>query len=104
MGFATWPSLIQDRNRSGGKASSGTEIKFRLGRECPDINLIATGSAVDQGVLRAAVLTPLTMDTALEMLVQAMKEGSQPQEKTFVEAHSYPSLEELAKRRNGART
>jgi len=44
------------------------------------------------------------MDTALEMLVQAMKEGSQPQEKTFVEAHSYPSLEELAKRRNGART
>jgi ABC-type sugar transport system substrate-binding protein len=59
---------------------------------------------VDQGVLRAAVVTSLTMDRALEMLVRAMKEGSQPQEKTFVEAHSYPSLEELAKRRNGART
>jgi len=59
---------------------------------------------VDQGVLRAAVLTPLTMDMALEMLVQAMKEGSQPQEKTFVEAHSYPNLDELAKRRSGART
>ena len=59
---------------------------------------------VDQGALRAAVLTPLTMDTALEMLVQAMKEGTQPQEKTLVEAHSYPSLEELAKRRSGART
>jgi ABC-type sugar transport system substrate-binding protein len=57
---------------------------------------------VDQGILRAAVLTSLTMDIALEMLVRAMKEGSQPPEKTFVEAHSYPSLEELAKRRNRA--
>jgi ABC-type sugar transport system substrate-binding protein len=57
---------------------------------------------VDQGMLRAAVLTSLTMDVALEMLVRAMKEGSQPPEKTFVEAHSYPSLEELAKRRNRA--
>ncbi len=58
---------------------------------------------VDQGVLRAAVLTSLTLDTALEMLVQAMKDKSQPREKTFVEAHSYPSLEELAKGGNGAR-
>lgn len=57
---------------------------------------------VDQGALRAAVLTSVTMDIALEMLVRAMKEGSQPPEKTFVEAHSYPSLEELAKRRNRA--
>jgi ABC-type sugar transport system substrate-binding protein len=53
---------------------------------------------VDRGVLRAAVLTSLTMDTALEMLLQAMTTASQPREKTFVEAHSYPSLEELAKR------
>lgn len=59
---------------------------------------------VDQGVLRAAVMTSLTMDKAMEMLVQAMKQGSQPREQTFVEAHSYPSLEELAKKRNGART
>ena len=54
---------------------------------------------VDQGVFRAAVLTSLTMEIALEMLVRGMKEGSQPPEKTFVEAHSYPSLEELAKKR-----
>jgi len=59
---------------------------------------------VDQGVLRAAVVTPLTMDTALEMLVQAMRDGSQPKEKTFVEVYSYPNLEELAKKRSGART
>jgi ABC-type sugar transport system substrate-binding protein len=54
---------------------------------------------VDQGVLRAAVETALTTDTALEMLVRAMTNGAQPQEKTFVEAYSYPSLEELAKKR-----
>ena len=54
---------------------------------------------VDQGVFRAAVLTSLTMEIALEMLVRGMKEGSQPPEKTFVEAHSYPSLEELAKKK-----
>ena len=52
---------------------------------------------VDQGTFARPVLTSLTMDIALEMLVRAMKERSQPPEKTFVEAHSYPSLEELAK-------
>jgi hypothetical protein len=55
---------------------------------------------VDQGVLRAAVVTSLTMDTGLEMLVQAMKGGAQPPEKTFVEAYSYPNLAELAKKRD----
>jgi len=58
---------------------------------------------VDQGALRAAVLTSLTMDTALAMLVQALRDGTQPREQTFVEAQSYPSLEELGKKRNGAK-
>jgi hypothetical protein len=31
------------------------------------------------------------------MLSQAIKKGSQPPEHTYVEANSYPSLEELAK-------
>lgn len=53
---------------------------------------------VDQGVLCAAVLTSLTMDRALEMLLQAIKTGAPPREQTFVEAHSYPSLEELAQK------
>ncbi|HTR47502.1 MAG TPA: substrate-binding domain-containing protein [Verrucomicrobiae bacterium] len=52
---------------------------------------------VDDGTLRAAVLTSLTMGTAIDMLVRAMQSGSQPPEKTFVEADSYPSLEALAK-------
>lgn len=58
---------------------------------------------VDQGLLCAAVLTSLTMDKALEMLVKAMKDGSQPPEQTFVEAESYPSLQELAKRQKGSK-
>lgn len=56
---------------------------------------------VDQGVLRAAVMTSLTVDLAIQMLVDAMRQKSQPREQTFVEAYSYPSLEDLAKRRNG---
>jgi len=58
---------------------------------------------VDQGVLCAAVVTSLTMDRALEMLVRAMTNGVQPPEQTFVEAYSYPSVEELAKKWHGAR-
>ena len=54
---------------------------------------------VDQGILCAAVLTSLTTDKALEMLVQGLKSGTQPPEQTYVEATSYPSLEELAEKR-----
>ena len=55
-----------------------------------------TKSLVDQGVLAAAVLTSLTLDTALEMLHQALKGDSQPPEHTIVPASLHPSLEELA--------
>jgi len=50
---------------------------------------------VDQGLLRAAVLTSLTHDKALEMLVHAIRTGTQPREETIVDAQSYPSLEDL---------
>lgn len=55
---------------------------------------------VDKGVLVAAVITSLTMDTALEMLVKALRGGTQPPEHTAVPASSYPSLEDLAKKQN----
>jgi ABC-type sugar transport system substrate-binding protein len=55
---------------------------------------------VDSGVLLAAVITSLTMDAALSMLVRALKSGSQPPEHTIVEASSYPTLEELKKKQN----
>lgn len=53
---------------------------------------------VDQGSLSAAVVTSLTMDRAVEMLVRAMKECLQPPENTLVDAYSYPSVEELARK------
>jgi len=52
---------------------------------------------VDQGVLRAAAVTSVTTDKALEILVRALTDGSQPPEQTYVEAYSYPSLEDLAR-------
>jgi ABC-type sugar transport system substrate-binding protein len=53
---------------------------------------------VDNRTLRAAVITSLTTDTALDTLLQTITKGSQPPEQTFVEAYSYPALEELAKK------
>jgi ribose transport system substrate-binding protein len=53
---------------------------------------------VDQGVLCATVVTSLTLDRAVEMLARAMTDGSQPPEHTFVEAYSYPSIDDLARK------
>ena len=58
----------------------------------------ATKSLVDQGILAAAVLTSLTMDTALEMLSQALQDELQPPEHTIVPASLHPSLEKLAEK------
>ncbi len=55
---------------------------------------------VESGVLLAAVITSLTMNTALAMLVRAIESGTQPAEHTIVEATSYPTLEELAKKQS----
>jgi len=55
-------------------------------------------SLVDKGVLAAAVITSLTMDTALEMLVKALPTGVQPPEHTVVQSRSHPSLEDLERR------
>ena len=52
---------------------------------------------VDQRQWCAAVVTSLTMDRALEMLVRAMTDGLLPPEQTLVDAYSYPHVEELAK-------
>jgi ABC-type sugar transport system substrate-binding protein len=54
---------------------------------------------VDRGVLTAAVLTSLTMDVALELLVRAFQNGTQPPEHTVVTASSYPPLEEMSRKK-----
>lgn len=53
---------------------------------------------VDKRVLCAAAVISPTADTALEILVNALRSGTQPPEHTFVPSASYPSLEELAAR------
>jgi len=57
-----------------------------------------TKPLVDSGELCASVVTSLTMDRAVEMLAHALNGGRLPPEQTFVEAYSYPSIEDLAKK------
>lgn len=52
---------------------------------------------VEGGVLAAAVVTSLTIETALDMLRRALDTGLQPPEFTTVSAYSYPAVEELAR-------
>ncbi len=46
-------------------------------------------------VLAAAVVTSVTMDLALKLLIDAIKAKVQPPERTIVEISSYPDLEKL---------
>ena len=50
---------------------------------------------LDAGTLNAAIITSLTLDTAMDMLVRHIRSGSQPPAQTFVKAWSQPTLEEL---------
>jgi ribose transport system substrate-binding protein len=53
---------------------------------------------VDGGVLAAAVITSVTMELALKLLVRAIETQLQPAERNLVEALSYPDLEKMAAR------
>jgi len=53
---------------------------------------------VDGGVLAAAVVTSVTMEVALRLLVRAIETQAQPPERSVVEATSYPDLEKIAAR------
>jgi len=54
---------------------------------------------VDRHVLAAAVITSVTMELALTILVRAIDTGVQPPERSFVEASSYPDVGKLAAKR-----
>jgi ribose transport system substrate-binding protein len=54
---------------------------------------------VDARSLAAAVVTSVTVDLALKLLVRSLDSQVQPPECTFVEAWSYPDLQKLAARR-----
>jgi ribose transport system substrate-binding protein len=68
------------------------------------MRFIASGIAgqvkplVDGGVLAAAVMTSVTMELALKLLVRAIETQVQPAERNVVEATSYPDLEKMALR------
>jgi ribose transport system substrate-binding protein len=53
---------------------------------------------VDGGILTAAVITSVTMELALRILVRAIETKVQPAERSVVEALSYPDLEKMAVR------
>jgi ABC-type sugar transport system substrate-binding protein len=50
---------------------------------------------VDAHVLIAAVITSVTMELAIQMLVRAMETQVQPPERSIVETSSFPDLEKL---------
>jgi ABC-type sugar transport system substrate-binding protein len=50
---------------------------------------------VDRRILTAAVVTSVTMELALRLLVRALESKVQPQERSTVEVSSYPDLEKL---------
>jgi ABC-type sugar transport system substrate-binding protein len=54
---------------------------------------------VDGRILAAAVITSVTMDLALKILVRAIETQVQPPERSVVEASSFPDLEKLAAKR-----
>lgn len=53
---------------------------------------------VDAGVLAAAVITSVTMELALRILVRAIETQLLPAERNVVEATSYPDLKKMAAR------
>ena len=53
---------------------------------------------VDAGVLAAAVITSVTMEVALKLLVRAIETQLLPAERNVVEATSYPDLKKMATR------
>lgn len=53
---------------------------------------------VDRGMLAATILTPTTTQLGMQMVIDALKKGIQPPERTLMELKSYPSLEQLASR------
>jgi ribose transport system substrate-binding protein len=54
---------------------------------------------VDGHVLAAAVVTSVTMEIALRILVRAIETQVQPPERTIVEASSFPGLDKLVTKR-----
>lgn len=67
--------------------------------ELPFIGIGIAGQVkplVDKGIFRAAVVTSVTMELALRLLVRALESKTPAAERSIVEVSSYPALEKLA--------
>jgi ribose transport system substrate-binding protein len=64
-----------------------------------------TGQAwVKKGLLAATIIVPPNAGKAIEMLSQALQDGSTPQERTLSEAVSFPALNQLAEQKMRTRS
>jgi ribose transport system substrate-binding protein len=54
---------------------------------------------VDRGLFTSSVINPPTGGVALDMMIQAIQSGTQPQECTIMAAKSYPEIDKLEPRR-----
>ncbi len=55
---------------------------------------------VHRGLLAATIIVPTNTGTGIEMLARAFNSGVNPPEKTLTVAQSFPSIEELARKRS----
>jgi ABC-type sugar transport system substrate-binding protein len=79
--------------------ASASEKEKWLSLPCTGVGVLSqVKPLLEDSTITAAVVTSLTMDTALQMLVEALQNGAQPAETTYVPAWSSPSLEELTAR------
>jgi ABC-type sugar transport system substrate-binding protein len=53
---------------------------------------------VDQGILKATVVSLTTTQVGVQMLIQALNTGAQPPLRTLIDLSSHPSLEKLSPR------
>lgn len=91
--------ILAARRAFRDRADAGERQKW-LRLPCTGVGVISqTKPLMDDGTLAAAVVTSLTTDLALEMLVKAIHTGVQPPEQTFVPASSRPAMEDLVRKR-----
>ena len=91
--------FIQAARRAFEDNTSADERKKWLGLPYCGVSVPSqVKQLVDSGTLTAAIVTPVTLDTALEILVRHLQTRSQPTLQTFVKAWSQPSLDDLIKK------
>jgi ABC-type sugar transport system substrate-binding protein len=93
--------FISAARRAFEENTSGDEQALWLSRPYCGVGIPSQANPLLQdGTLTAAVITSLTMDTAIEMLARSLQQGTQPPELTLVKASYQPGLEELMHRRD----